>query len=154
MGEIKVKDLKKVAGGFATGVTIITSKVGNNVIHGMTASSFVSVSFSPPLVSFSVDIKAKLFDQLEEGKEFGISILSKNQKHLSNHFAGYPDKDEEIVFDESKGFPLIKNSLAWYVVKATKIIPAGDHKMVLCNIEKLGRDPKKQPLLYYSGKYL
>jgi flavin reductase (DIM6/NTAB) family NADH-FMN oxidoreductase RutF len=44
--------------------------------------------------------------------------------------------------------------LAWYVVKATKIIPAGDHKMVLCNIEKLGRDPKKQPLLYYSGKYL
>ncbi|MGB2342670.1 MAG: flavin reductase family protein [Flavobacteriaceae bacterium] len=154
MGEIKVEDLKKAAGGFATGVTVITSKDDNNVVHGMTASSFVSVSFIPPLVSFSVDRNAKFFDQLEEGKVFGISILSKNQKHLSNHFAGYPDKNEEIIFDQSKGFPLIKNSLAWYVVKATKIIPSGDHHIVLCSIEKLGRDSQKEPLVYFSGKYL
>ncbi len=154
MGEIKVEDLKKAASGFATGVTIITSKDDVNIVHGMTASSFVSVSFSPPLVSFSVDRKAKIFDQLEEGKEFGISILSKNQKYLSNYFAGYTDKNEKIVFDESKGFPLIKSPLAWYIVKTTKIIPAGDHHMVLCRIEKLGRDSQKEPLLYFSGKYL
>ncbi len=73
---------------------------------------------------------------------------------MSNHFAGYPEKNEEIVFDQSKGFPLIKNSLAWYVVKATKIIPSGDHHIVLCSIEKLGRDSQKEPLVYFSGKYL
>jgi flavin reductase (DIM6/NTAB) family NADH-FMN oxidoreductase RutF len=152
--EIKVEDLKKAAGGFATGVTIITSKDEKSVVHGMTASSFVSISFIPPLVSFSIDRKAKLFGQLEDGKVFGISILCSSQKHLSNHFAGNPNKNEHVIFDESKGFPLIKDPLAWFIVKATKIIPAGDHHMVLCSIETLGRDSQKKPLLYFSGKYL
>ena len=33
--EIKVEDLKKAAGGFATGVTIITSKDEKSVVNGM-----------------------------------------------------------------------------------------------------------------------
>lgn len=147
-------DLKKTAGGFATGVTIITSKKPDGTIVGMTASSFVSVSFDPPLVSFFVDKKAKFFKHLGAGETFGISILNTNQQKESNHFAGYPDPEHSIVFDESKGFPLIKDSLAWYITKAIQIIPTGDHHMALCSIEKLGRNEESAPLLYFSGKYL
>ena len=37
-------DLKKVAGSFATGVTVITTRDKEGGVVGMTASSFVSVS--------------------------------------------------------------------------------------------------------------
>jgi len=152
--EITTTDLKKAAGGFATGVSIITSKETDGTIVGMTASSFVSVSFDPPLVSFYVDNNAKLHKQLQVGATFGISILNAEQQKESNHFAGYPDPEHQIIFDESEGFPLIQDPLAWYITKAIQIIPTGDHHMALCSVEKLGRNEKKSPLLYFSGKYL
>jgi len=152
--EINTEDLKKAAGGFATGVTIITSKEADDSIVGMTASSFVSVSFDPPLVSFFVDNNASFVKRLQTGATFGISILSSDQQKDSNHFAGYPDPEHQIVFDESEGIPLIQDPLAWYIVKATQIITTGDHQMALCSIEKLGRNNEKAPLLYFSGKYL
>ena len=152
--EITTTDLKKAAGGFATGVSIITSKEADGTIVGMTASSFVSVSFDPPLVSFYVDNNAKLHKQLQVGATFGISILNAEQQKESNHFAGYPDPNLPIELEENNGFPLIKNALGWYITKAIQIIPTGDHHMALCSVEKLGRNEEKQPLLYFSGKYL
>lgn len=152
--EITTEDLKKAAGGFATGVTIITSKEADGSIVGMTASSFVSVSFDPPLVSFFVDNNATFVKRLQTGATFGISILSSDQQKGSNHFAGYPDPEHQIVLEESEGFPLIQDPLAWYIAKAIQIIPTGDHHMALCSVEKLGRNDKKSPLLYFSGKYL
>ena len=152
--EITTAELKKAAGGFATGVTIITSKEDDGTIVGMTASSFISVSFYPPLVSFFVDNNAKFLKKLQTGVAFGISILSADQQKESNHFAGYPDPEHQIIFDESEGFPLIQDPLAWYITKAIQIIPTGDHHMALCSVEKLGRNEEKLPLLYFSGKYL
>ena len=109
--EITTSDLKKAAGGFATGVSIITSKEADGTIVGMTASSFVSVSFDPPLVSFYVDNNARLHKQLQAGATFGISILSADQQNESNHFAGYPDPEHQIIFDESEGFSFNSRSL-------------------------------------------
>ncbi|WP_214285998.1 flavin reductase family protein, partial [Acinetobacter pittii] len=39
---------RNACGGFATGVTIITTKVGDTE-HGMTANAFMSISLDPPL---------------------------------------------------------------------------------------------------------
>jgi flavin reductase (DIM6/NTAB) family NADH-FMN oxidoreductase RutF len=147
-------DLKKVAGSFATGVTVITTRDKERGVAGMTASSFVSVSLDPPLISFYVDNNAKLIKQLTEGATIGISILASDQENVSNHFAGYPDPNLPIELEENNGFPLIKNALGWYITKAIQIIPTGDHHMALCSVEKLGRNEEKQPLLYFSGKYL
>jgi len=102
--EITTTDLKKAAGGFATGVSIITSKEADGTIVGMTASSFVSVSFDPPLVSFYVDNNARLHKQLQAGATFGISVLSADQQKESNHFAGYPDPEHQITFDDRRVF--------------------------------------------------
>tara|TARA_B110000977_G_scaffold64286_2_gene87426 strand:- start:1001 stop:1462 length:462 start_codon:yes stop_codon:yes gene_type:complete len=146
--------LKKVASSFATGVTIITAKESADKLIGMTASSFVSVSLDPPLVSFFVDNNAKLLDNIKTGDTIGISILSSDQQNISNHFAGYPDPEKAVEFDQSEGFPVVKSALAWYIIKVTQLTPTGDHQMVLCAVEKLGRNEDLSPLLYYSGKYL
>tara|TARA_B100000767_G_scaffold161510_1_gene151597 strand:- start:8739 stop:9206 length:468 start_codon:yes stop_codon:yes gene_type:complete len=147
-------DLKEVAGAFASGVTIITTNDNEGKLIGMTVSSFVSVSLNPPLVSFFIDNNSKIIDQLKINKTIGISILSKNQQNVSNHFSGHPEPENTILFDNSKGFSLIKDSLAWYITKVLKIIPTGDHHMILCSVEKLDRNKENSPLLYFSGKYI
>ena len=146
--------LRAVAGAFATGVTVVTTKKEKGEVHGMTANSFVCVSFEPPLVLFSVDKRATLYSMLKIDRLFGISILCDRQQSISNHFAGFSSLEDENVFEEADGVPLIKDCLAWYTVRVTQIIPAGDHKLVLCAIKDLYRNhEKKKPLVYFSGKY-
>lgn len=151
---IDTKILRQAAGAFATGITVITTKTKNDVIHGMTASSFVSVSFDPPIVSFSVSKKAKLYNMLTEGNHFGISILSSNQKDVSNHFAGQPNLATENLFREVENSFIIRDSLAWYSTIVSDIIPAGDHSIALCKVIKAGRDENRDPLIYFSGQYI
>ena len=43
---------------FATGVTVITTRLADGTLLGLTASSFNSVSLDPPLVLWSLGSKA------------------------------------------------------------------------------------------------
>ena len=45
---------RRTLGMFATGVTVLTTRRGDQV-HGMTANAFMSVSLEPPLVLISLD---------------------------------------------------------------------------------------------------
>src|SRR3954451_24362356 len=45
---------RRTLGMFATGVTVLTARFGEQV-HGMTANAFMSVSLRPPLVLISID---------------------------------------------------------------------------------------------------
>ena len=149
---IDQKRLRQVAGAFPTGVTIVTTEHVNGQIYGMTASSFLSVSLDPALVSFCIKKEATLFSLLKEGKIVGISILASDQKEISNQFAGI--NKEEIAVPMTRkaaGASTVAGALAWYSTKITQIIPAGDHFLILCEIIDLGRAESGLPLVYWSG---
>jgi len=143
--------LRKVAGGFATGITVITLKSEAGEVIGMTANSFVSISLDPPLVGFCVTKDASITTHLSINKEVAISILSKDQKALSDQFAGLSEMEEDIKFDTNGNFHRIQKALAWYEVVVSQIIETGDHYLIVCKVENLDRDMDKSPLLYYSG---
>ena len=50
--------LRRVGGCFATGVTVVTTKIGDET-HGMTANAFSTLSLDPPLVLVCVDHAAR-----------------------------------------------------------------------------------------------
>lgn len=154
MIDIKIdgKKLRQVAGAFPTGVTIVTTEKADGTIHGMTASSFLSVSLDPALVSFCIKDNAVIFPLLKIGKTVGISILSAKQKDISNQFAGF-SKEEILVpmTQKEAGATVIDEALAWYSTTIQQIIPAGDHFLVLCEIQDLDRVEEGQPLVYWSG---
>src|ERR687896_1290445 len=81
--------LRRTLGMFATGVTVITTREGDQV-HGMTANAFMSVSLEPPLVLISVDRRTKMCRLLHEGSTYGVSVLCETQSGLSDRFAGRP----------------------------------------------------------------
>ena len=53
-GEDPSLGIRRIMEMFVTGVTIISVRVGE-LVHGMTANAFMSVSLAPPLVLVSVD---------------------------------------------------------------------------------------------------
>src|SRR3982074_975610 len=56
---LEAAEFRRTLGMFATGVTVITTRVGEQ-IHGMTANAFMSVSLQPPLILISVARRDKV----------------------------------------------------------------------------------------------
>lgn len=143
--------LRAVAGGFPTGVTIVTTEKSDGTVKGLTASSFVSISLDPALVGFFIMNDASLMEEISINKKLSISILSADQKAISNQFAGQNKVDIKIDFTSNNQYHHITDALAWYETVVADIIPAGDHQLIMCKVIALGRDHTKPPLVYYSG---
>ena len=78
---------RRTLGMFATGVTVLTTRVGDHV-HGMTANAFMSVSLRPPLVLISLDRRARMCGMLHEGSTLRRQRAAQGQAALSDRFAG------------------------------------------------------------------
>jgi len=143
---------RRTLGMFATGVTVITSRAGDQV-HGMTANAFMSVSLSPPLILISVDRRAKMSALLHEGVCFGVNVLEAGQTGLSERFAGrtgpeLPEPRFEIVRDT----PLVEGALANLVARVVRSYWGGDHSLFLGQVE-YARYGEGAPLLFHGGRY-
>ena len=61
---------------FATGVTVITTRLADGSFRGLTASSFNSVSLSPPLVLWSLGVSANSLPIFSGNSHYVINVLS------------------------------------------------------------------------------
>jgi flavin reductase (DIM6/NTAB) family NADH-FMN oxidoreductase RutF len=113
-------EFRRTLGMFATGVTVITTRVGEQV-HGMTANAFMSVSLQPPLILISVDRRAKMNSLLNEGARYGVSVLGEGQTALSDRFAGRVREDApEATFEIVHETPLVEGALAHLVARVVR----------------------------------
>ena len=143
---------RKTLGMFATGVTVLTTRVGEQV-HGMTANAFMSVSLSPPLVLISIDRRAKMGALLHEGTRFGVSVLEARQTGLSDRFAGrVADELPEATFEIVHETPLVDSALAHLVARVVRSYWGGDHSLFLGQVE-FARYGEGRPLLFHGGRY-
>jgi flavin reductase (DIM6/NTAB) family NADH-FMN oxidoreductase RutF len=143
---------RRTLGMFATGVTVLTTRTGEQV-HGMTANAFMSVSLRPPLVLISIDRRAKMSDLLHEGRRFGVNVLEAGQLDVSDRFAGRTQDDEpspkfEVVHDT----PLIEGALAHLVARVARSFWGGDHSLFLGHVE-YAHYGQGEPLLFHGGRY-
>lgn len=144
--------LRRTLGLFTTGVTIITTRWGEQV-HGMTANAFMSVSLEPPLVLISVDRRTKMCGLLHEGSTYGVSVLCESQSALSDRFAGRPGSEgAEPRFDLIHNTPLVDGALAGFVSKVVRSYWGGDHSLFLGRVEYARQNPGT-PLLFHGGRY-
>ena len=145
-------EFRRTLGMFATGVTIITTRAGEQV-HGMTANAFMSVSLRPPLVLISVDRRAKMHALLHEGKRYGISVLGEDQEALSDHFAGRAAEDgPEAAFHVVRDTPLVEGAVAHLVARVVRSYWGGDHSLFLGQVE-YAHHGTGRPLLFHGGRY-
>ena len=144
-------EFRRTLGMFATGVTVITTQVGDQ-IHGMTANAFMSVSLQPPLILISVDRRAKMNALLREGVRYGVSVLEERQSSLSDRFAGRPGAASDPDFDVVHDTPLVAGALAHLVARVVRSYWGGDHSLFLGQVEYV-RYGDGTPLLFHGGGY-
>jgi len=151
-------DFRAALGRFASGVTVITVKTPEDSVHGMTASSFCSVSLRPPLVLVCIDHLAETYLHLRERGQFGVSVLKQEQEALSEFFAD-PERNLDaarrlgIRYRAMKsGMPVLEEALANLDCRVVDAHAAGDHTIFVAEVREvlLGEG---LPLLYVRGQY-
>lgn len=142
---------RKVMGKFATGVTVLTTAVNENV-HGMTANAFMSVSLNPQLILISISNKANLKQYLEQSGKFTVNILSKDQKDMSQYFAGQLNEKREIQFEWIEHTPYLPHSIANIICRVYDSHLAGDHTLFIGEVQEIICQDGA-PLTYFEGKY-
>jgi flavin reductase (DIM6/NTAB) family NADH-FMN oxidoreductase RutF len=143
---------RRTLGMFATGVTVLTTRVGEQV-HGMTVNAFMSVSLRPPLVLASIDRRARMCRMLDEGTLFGVSVLEAGQATLSDYFARRAEKwIQEPRFELVQSTPLVEGALAHLVARIVRSYWGGDHVLFLGQVEHARYD-EGEPLIFHGGRY-
>ena len=148
------KEQRRILGKFATGVTVASTKVGDET-WGMTANAVTSLSLDPPLVILCIQKDGHSRDKFEQGGCFALNILSAHQQEISDRFAfkGPKDFSDLETTTAETGAPILKGTLGWVDCKLKEILPGGDHDIFIGEIVAAGAPDEGSPLLYYSGKY-
>ena len=79
--------LRRALGSFVTGVTVVTTRNGGGKPIGLTVNSFNAVSLEPPLVLWSLSLRAASFDAFVQASHFAVNVLAADQAALSETFA-------------------------------------------------------------------
>jgi flavin reductase (DIM6/NTAB) family NADH-FMN oxidoreductase RutF len=148
---------RQTMGHWASGVTVVTTRRPGG-IHGMTASSFCSVSLDPPLVLVCVDRRNRTHSHLAEQGAFCAHILAVGQEELSQRCAGrmgeHGNELHGVPYREGKtGAPVLEGCLAYLDCRVLYAHDGGDHTIFVGQIEEAGVDEDAHPLLYFRGRY-
>lgn len=144
--------LRDAFGRFATGVTIVTTATENGVA-AITASSFSSVSLSPPLVLWSPNKKSRRFSHFESAANYAIHVLSSDQDDLCWAVA----KDTFALNNRNlqlnaEGVPVLENCLARFECTKTAVYEGGDHLIMLGQVCRAQMREEGDPLAFFKGQ--
>jgi len=142
---------------WTTGVTIVTASYDGNQ-HGMTVSSFTSISLEPALVTISLHATSRTSELINKSNAFGLTILSAEQTQLSELFAGRTNENENrLAGVETEtlmtGAPLIKGGLAWLDCRVVHSYAAGMNTLFVAEVVAARGIGEGLPLVYYNRKY-
>lgn len=138
---------------FASGVTIVTV-AADDELHGMTASSFASVSLAPPLVLVCLDKSSRTLTLVNRTGAFAVNVLGSDQQEASHAFARPGLKPFASIphrFGDN-GSPLLDDAIAALECSTYQVFEAGDHEVVLGEVTA-ATVPGGDPLVYYDGAY-
>ena len=154
MKKVNSQNFKKALSKFSTGITVIATNK-NSVLYGKTINSFSSLSLSPPLVLFSLDVKSSKLKIFKNTKFISINVLSEKQKFISDNFAKNTPNWGNIDYKLLKsGNPIIKNCVSNLDCKILNKIKKGDHIIFICKVLKVMISDKLKPIIYFNSKYL
>jgi flavin reductase (DIM6/NTAB) family NADH-FMN oxidoreductase RutF len=147
---------RQVVGNFATGIAVVTSGSGDDC-HGVTVNSFTSVSLDPTLLLVCLDRASRSRGTIIETGVFNINVLRADQEHVSRLFAA---KDRSATWYEdlhceegNLGAPLIPGCLAFMECQLSESHEAGDHTILIAEVQHAKVAGEGEPLLFYRGKY-
>jgi flavin reductase (DIM6/NTAB) family NADH-FMN oxidoreductase RutF len=172
------EEFRKAMRQWATGVAVVTA-VYQDIRHGMTVNSFISISLDPPLVLVSLEHQTRTYHLVEQSGSYGVTILAQEQQEISDCFAGRHTEIENRfsnvpTYDLVTGAPFIEGGLASFDCRVVSKYDAGTHTLFIGEVVALkinsspvgggsfpGDPPPEEgdhpgyhdPLIYYNRAY-
>ncbi len=139
---------------FATGVTVITTRLADGSFRGLTASSFNSVSLEPPLVLWSLGNAANSLPIFTGNSHYVINVLNAEQSHLAQLFSRRTEKPfEGVDYELSRtGQPILQGASAWFECHNRSRYPEGDHVIFVGEVEDCAFAPQPS-LIFHAGQF-
>ena len=145
------KAFKDMMSKWASGVAIVTTADDGNP-YGITVSSFISLTVTPPSVLISIDMSSPIVNAIKKAKRFALTILRDDQTEVSKTFASHSiNKFDNIGKSMYEGLPYIDGLVTIFVeLKDTK--EAYDHVLFMGDVID-GHTGEGRPLLYWNRDY-
>ena len=137
-----------------TGVTIVTS-LKDGEPRGLTLNAFASVAVDPPALLICVNRDARSYLYISSSRIFCVNVLSGEQRHLAEHFAG---KVRERQFArigygvDTTGAPVLDGAIAHFDCSVLEEHHVGSHSIFVGAVESCAARAGS-PLGYFNGGY-
>lgn len=148
-------EFRRALSQFATGVTVITTRLADGSFRGLTASSFNSVSLDPPLVLWSLGSAANSMPVFSGNSHYVINVLAADQQDLAQRFSRRTeDPFAGVEYELSRtGQPILKGTVAWFECHNRSRYPEGDHVIFVGEVEECEVHPHQPALLFHRGQF-
>ncbi|HEU0302233.1 MAG TPA: flavin reductase family protein [Longimicrobium sp.] len=143
---------------FASGVTLVCARQGE-VVHGLTVSSFCSVSLDPPLILVCLRRDGYCHDFILQAGSFAVNVLAATQEDAARRFADVclspAQRFESLAYRaEATGAPVLADAVAWLDCRVSSVYPGGDHSIVVGEVLAAGQNGPHPPLVVYGRQYI
>ncbi len=153
-GAVSGEDFRRACGRFATGVAVASVLDESGTAHGLTVSSFTSVSLTPPLILICLGHEITMIDAFRQASHFAISVLREEDERISQRFATRgQDRFDRIAWHPGQtGTPLVDCALATMECETHQRIVSGDHDILVGRVIAT-KIEDGAPLVYYASRY-
>jgi 3-hydroxy-9,10-secoandrosta-1,3,5(10)-triene-9,17-dione monooxygenase reductase component len=141
-------------GKFATGVAFVTA-LSDGEPAGLIVNSLSSVSLEPPLISFCPSRSSLTWSRMRRTGRFAVNILGRQHKPFVTR-ASPAGADRFAGIDwhlGDTGVPLFTDALASFECEIVAEHPAGDHWIVVGQVNDLHVSPIADPLIFFAGAF-
>ena len=162
-----LESYKSLARTWAATVTVVTTRRGTPgsaseggapELDGFTATAFITVSMTPPIILVSATTAASAFAMLREASGFAVNLLSPDQAELAGAFAK-PAVERAGLWDrtpwtpDAAGVPLLGGTTGAFSATVRQLVDAGDHTLVLGDVTGLHLGQGADTLVYHNRAY-
>lgn len=146
--------LRRVFGAFPTGVTALAALAGAGPV-GLAASSFTTVSLSPPLVSVCIGRSSTTWPVLRTRPRIGVSVLGAHHAEACRQLSARGvDRFAELSWHVTGlGAVLLDEVSAWFDCSIEREIDLGDHELVLLRVHDLHVAAEVPPLVFHGSRF-
>jgi flavin reductase (DIM6/NTAB) family NADH-FMN oxidoreductase RutF len=123
--------------------------------EGMAASSFTSVSIDPALVSVCVANTSSTWPKLAALSTLGLSVLASDHGPVARSLAARGvDRFASVDWASTEsGAVFVHGATLWLECKPSMTVDAGDHQIVVLEIEALLMNPDVEPMVFHRSVF-
>lgn len=138
-------------------VAVVLTRTADGPVRGITCTSAASLSGSPPMMVFSVDVKTAFADEVRLSRRYSVNFLASDRHAWARAFSvggAALDALVPVLRDGRGGAPTLATGTAAVLeCDVVDIVPGGDHWIVTGRITDTRVQTDAAPLLYLGGRF-